>query len=232
MQTRGLSPYELLFESFPHSPPANLSLPVVLSLRHSTKHHQARIYVFLISFGENSFVKLAISVCEQRTRLFGCFAISVFAFIYVRRVRNPPQFFHPIHTILFLHDSRSPTCPADLAFSFSLSFSLLSPSSQYTVSFSLLHSSSQLFIGLPCTRLLFRPLSFLLSSLTRAPLFLARFISARCQFEFGTRTTGQRVSTKNQFLNARLFRAEEPVCIFPSPLSLFLCASILYSTGC
>lgn len=55
--------------------------------------------------------------------------------------------------------------------------------------------------------------------LTPAPLFLARFISARCQFEFGTRATGQRVSTKNQFLNARLFRAEGPACIFPSPAS-------------
>lgn len=57
------------------------------------------------------------------------------------------------------------------------------------------------------------------SPLTPAPLFLARFISARCQFEFGTRATGQRVSTKNQFLNARLFRAEGPACIFPSPAS-------------
>lgn len=67
------------------------------------------------------------------------------------------------------------------------------------------------------------------SPLTPAPLFLARFISARCQFEFGTRATGQRVSTKNQFLNARLFRAEKPACIFPSfslppLLSSFLCA--------
>lgn len=35
-----------------------------------------------------------------------------------------------------------------------------------------------------------------------------RFISARCQFEFGTRATRQRVSTKNQFLKSRLFRAE------------------------
>lgn len=65
--------------------------------------------------------------------------------------------------------------------------------------------------------------TFLLPSLppplTPAPLFLARFISARCQFEFGTRATGQRVSTKNQFLNARLFRAEGPACIFPSPAS-------------
>lgn len=55
------------------------------------------------------------------------------------------------------------------------------------------------------------------SPLTPAPLFLARFISARCQFEFGTRATGQRVSTKNQFLNARLFRAEKPACILPPP---------------
>lgn len=43
---------------------------------------------------------------------------------------------------------------------------------------------------------------------TSLSLSLPRFISARCQFEFGTRATGQRVSTKNQFLNSRLFRAE------------------------
>lgn len=48
-----------------------------------------------------------------------------------------------------------------------------------------------------------------------APFLLARFISARCQFEFGTRATGQRVSTKNQFLNARLFRAEGPAWYLP-----------------
>lgn len=76
----------------------------------------------------------------------------------------------------------------------------------------------------------FLSLSLFLSCLS-SPFFLARFISARCQFEFGTRATGQRVSTKNQFLNARLFRAEGPACIFPSLPSPPLFASSLCATA-
>jgi len=53
--------------------------------------------------------------------------------------------------------------------------------------------------------------------LTRAPS-RALYLAARCQFEFGARATGQRVSTKNQFLNARLFRAERSAC-YPSSAS-------------
>lgn len=121
---------------------------------------------------------------------------------------------HPRHSMLF----SSTSCPADLAFSFPLSLSL------YIYMYLPLRSYLFLSRIRAADFSTFLPLSFSFSRLstsplTPAPLSLARFISARCQFEFGTRATGQRVSTKNQFLNARLFRAEGPACIFLSPPS-------------
>lgn len=79
--------------------------------------------------------------------------------------------------------------------------------------------------------LLILPFSHPLSPLVPAPFLLARFISARCQFEFGTRATGQRVSTKNQFLNARLFRAEGPAWYLPLTTLSSLFASSLCATA-
>jgi len=74
----------------------------ILSLRHSTKYTIAGLCIFNKFRRESPFAKLVISGSGQRRRLFGCLAISVLTFIYVRRVHNPPQFFHPIHTILSL----------------------------------------------------------------------------------------------------------------------------------
>lgn len=146
----------------------------------------------------------------------------------MRRVHNPPQFFHPIHTILSLCFSLSAlSCRScillPLYLSPSLFLLLLSPNILY-LCLSRIRATSFSSVFLV-------PSSFsasLFSPLIPYPLFLARFISAQCQFEFGTWTTGQRVSTKNQFLNARLFRAEEPVCIFPSLLFPYFFMPLYY----
>lgn len=130
----------------------------------------------------------------------------------------------------FLCASRSPPYPADLAFSSPVFISLLLfSSSSFPPIYCIFVSPA--FEQLAFHRSSLYPSSFsasLFSPLIPYPLFLARFISAQCQFEFGTWTTGQRVSTKNQFLNARLFRAEEPVCIFPSLLFPYFFMPLYY----
>lgn len=145
----------------------------------------------------------------------------------------PP--FRLLAILASLRSFRSPPCPADPAFSFSL-FIHTSPS-PFPLSPSLYlflsHIRAANFSSVLLLFIFFFYLSLSrpLSPLNPAPLLLARFISARCQFEFGTRATGQRVSTKNQFLNARLFRAEGPACIFPSLPSPPLFASSLCATA-
>lgn len=125
-----------------------------------------------------------------------------------------------------IFSSLSPSsCPVDLAFSFpSLNTYISSPFLLHYLFLSHIQAANFSSVFLLLVFLFYLFLSLFLSHLsspplTPAPFFLARFISARCQFEFGTRATGQRVSTKNQFLNARLFRTEKPACIFPLPPS-------------
>lgn len=172
------------------------SLPCHPSSAHPNAPLGAGLCIFN-KFRESSKPAISAGGCRRR-RLFGCLANGVLAFIYVRGVRNSPR--PPRHP---------PLVPSLLPFLFFL-FPFLP---------SLPSAFEQLAFHRPPTQppylssaTLFHPLRSLVPSL--APLFpssrlsFPRFISSRCQFEFGTRPTGQRVSTKNQFLNSRLFRAK------------------------
>lgn len=170
-------------------------------------------------YGEGGFSAASQTVSS---RLFMCEEFAIHHQLSFHLL--PPAVPHPRHSSLPFA-FRPPPCSADLAFSFPLyTYIRASPLRPLPPSLYLFlcHIRAANFSSVFLLPIFLLHLSLLLAlppPLTPAPLFLARFISARCQFEFGTRATGQRVSTKNQFLNARLFRAEGPACIFPSPAS-------------
>lgn len=142
---------------------------------HSTKYTIADLCIFNKFRREPPFAKLVISDDGQRRRLLGCLAISVLTFIYVRRVHNPPQFFHPIHTILLCFPLSALSCRSCiLLLCLYLSSSSFFPSI-YCVFF------SPVFEQLAFHRSSLYPSSFsasLFSLLTRAALSRALYLGA------------------------------------------------------
>lgn len=236
------SPWDLPSSSFP-TLSTSTSCQSSLHRRPSAAHPNAPLGAGLCIFNkfrESSKPVISAGGCQRR-RLFGCLANGVLAFIYVRGVRNSPRLllhvpprpasrpprqpspFPLVRLCRSFRSLRSLVAPfsvrAQLAFHRSppSRFRHRRPPSSSTTSSTTSSSRTSSCSSFPrCSSFSSFPAPFPPNPL---PLCFCspRFISARCQFEFGTRTTGQRVSTKNQFLNWRLLNSRPPLGAEPIP---------------